>query len=411
MNFDKRVEYVVFHSAFRRVLAKDITALESIPRHDTSHMDGYAVNSKDIANASKTSPVVLSIKRKLLLPGSSSKQALVRGEALSVATGTRIPEGADAVIPLEQVEVVNRSKRRLIDRRIAVQKPLPSGAFVYPTGADIQKGETLLSKGSILRAQDLGLLASLGTMEVHVIAKPRIAIIPTGDEITDDISETSNDLNSEKRGKTLNSNSHVLARIIEDAGAESFYAGIAPDDAGAIAMKIKEALETCEMVITLGGSSAGKFDLVKNAINSLEKAGMIAHGIKVDRGRVTGAGIVERKPVIMLPGPIQGAMSGFIALALPLIQEMSGATDVSLRVPAMLTKEWRARKRFPNFMKVVYVSLSHHNGQFKAEPLHAESESVKILVRANGYILVPESVTGLAANQNVEVNLLSGLSF
>lgn len=211
IRFRYRTEFVSFHTAFGRVLARDVVAREDIPRYDVAHMDGYAVSSVDIANASETSPITLKVKGELLLPGNSSnniKASIGIGEARPVATGGRLPERADTIVPVENVVTMtaataimdpctardddnnndhfkkakvshgteqgrfDQRKRlaelqRVLEKKgangpgIKVQKPLPRGAFVYHVGSDAQKGELLLQKGSILRAQDAGMLASL----------------------------------------------------------------------------------------------------------------------------------------------------------------------------------------------------------------------------------------------------------
>ncbi|HVX02703.1 MAG TPA: molybdopterin molybdotransferase MoeA [Nitrososphaera sp.] len=460
--FRHRTEPVSIRTAFGRVLARDIVAKDDIPRYDVTHMDGYAVSSEDIADASEISPVMLKVKGRLLLPGNGIKKRIGRGEAYAVATGSRLPDGADTVVPVENVVMITSAatmntrtekngnhgtKQGRIDQRLAtlasrgeeaqekgvsqprikIQNPLHRGAFVYHAGADAKKGELLLQKGTALRSQDVGMLASLKMSRVPVFTIPKIAIIPTGDELTDDITGTTKVSHSsssppKKKGKkVLNSNSPVLTKLIEGMGAITHYDGIAPDDFKAIRTRIKRAIRICDMVITLGGSSAGKFDLVETAIDSLGKPGVIARGIAVDRGRVTGAGIIKRKPIVILPGPIQGAVSGFIALALPLIEYMTGSSTATntrlLQIPATLATDWRARNKFRDYLKVVYVSLVQTDDDddgirsFKAEPVQAESESMKVLVKANGYVIVPESVTCMAAGSNVSVQLLPGFSF
>ncbi len=449
--FRYKVEQASFRTAFRRILAKDIIAKEAIPRYNLSHMDGYAINSADVADASEASPATLRVKGGLLLPSSTTKAALGRGEAWPISTGSYLPQGADAVVPVEDISITENThagkdsqekksnynhkelrqlegkystsiqeqydKRGLFRRhQINIRRSLPRGAFVYHAGTEATKGELLLSKGTVLRAQDVCMLASLKMWKVPVLAKPKIAIIPTGNELTDNISEISNgaSIRHTKR-KIFDSNSFIISKLIEDAGGIPYYGGIASDDLRAIARRIKHALKLCDMVLTLGGSSMGRFDMVETAVNSLGKPGIIAHGVRVDRGRVTGAAIIEQKPIIILPGPIQGAVSGFIALVFPLIKRMSGSNcSCPLIVPAILTKDWQARKSFSDFKKIVYVSLVQDDSNnttelLKANPLQGESESSKILVKANGYIILEESVISMTAGQKVNVCLLPSL--
>ncbi|MDG7028523.1 MAG: hypothetical protein JRN16_08955, partial [Nitrososphaerota archaeon] len=135
------------------------------------------------------------------------------------------------------------------------------------------------------------------------------------------------------------------------------------------------------------------------------------HGIKMDRGRVTGVAVVRRKPVVMMPGPIQGALNAFILFALPVIQKLSMVGDETIKARARLTRRWEARRKFSDFTKVVYLNLTEGEGGLKAEPLSAETESMSLLVRSTAVTVVPEEVRSMEAGQEVEAMLIPGISY
>ncbi|HYY50514.1 MAG TPA: molybdopterin molybdotransferase MoeA [Nitrososphaeraceae archaeon] len=407
-------ELVSTVAAYRRVLGENIISKSNIPAYDTSHMDGFAVKAKEISRASRTKPVFLKIIPRLVTNNSEksdfhhrshnasflaswSYNVLRSGEAFEISTGGYLPKGADTIIPFEDATK--------IDNEIKVDSPFPKGAFVYPIGTDVKAKQPIFSKGQLLRAQDIGLLASLSIKKVVLYKKPTVGLIPTGSELSDELDHIA-------PGKKLNTNSLIIARLIQESGGLPIDFRITPDDMNAIRRKLYNALDTCDLILTTGGTSIGKHDLVQSAINSIGKPGMLTHGIKLDRGRVAGLALLNRKPIVCLPGPIQAALNVFIVFAYPMIRHLSGrlGKKPSSVFYATLTKGWEARKRFPDFLKVVYVKLSYYKNTFKADPLAGETESMSLLSKANGYILVPEKVRKMIAGQTVAVNLLRGFS-
>ena len=406
-------EIISIGGAYKRVLAENIISKSNIPAYDTSHMDGFAVKAKAIAYASRFKPVFLKIRSRRTagssgktdfhhlkhtpLSISSSHDILRSGEAFEIATGGYLPKGADTIIPIEEATIIGS--------KIKVDYPFPKGAYVYPVGADIKYKELIFSKGQSLRTQDVGLLGSLGIKKVIVTKKPTVGLIPTGSELSDDIDHVG-------PCKKFNTNSGVIARLILEAGGLPMDFGITSDDINAILQKLTNALVTCDLILTMGGTSVGKHDLVQMAISSLGRPGMIAHGIRLDRGRVAGLAVLKAKPIVCLPGPIQAALNAFIVFAYPMIRILSGRLrrKTGLIFHANLTKCWQARKKFPDFLKVVYVKLSYCKNSFKAQPLAGETESMSLLSKANGYILVPEKVRKMIAGQTVPVYLLPGFS-
>ena len=154
-------------------------------------------------------------------------------------------------------------------------------------------------------------------------------------------------------------------------------------------------------------------DLVAESINDIGKPGILVHGIKLDRGRVTGLAALQGRPIIILPGPVQGAVNAFIIFAHPLIRLMLGLEPFTKPfILAKLTGDWNARRKFQNFTKIAYVKMSRSaSGDFHAKPIAGETTDITVLTRANGFILVPERSTMIKKGQKVKINVLPGLSF
>ncbi|MGN6709346.1 MAG: molybdopterin molybdotransferase MoeA [Candidatus Nitrosocosmicus sp.] len=394
-------EFVPVFSSAGRVLSDDIKSNHNIPEYNSSHMDGYAVNSKDTINASASNPVTLKVAKEISVLGELSTYDLKSREAFRINTGGFLPHKADAVIPIENTSQNN-------DDEIVITRPASRGNFVYESGSDIKRGSEVLSKGQILRVQDMTLLANLKLMSVPVFQKPKVAIIPTGSELTDNLTEYKN--NSFK--KIINTNGPLISFITGEIGAIPYSFPVIEDNLDLLKTKLKLAFEESDIVVTIGGSSIGKHDLVAESVNSIGKPGLIIHGVRLDRGRVSGLGVINEKPVVMLPGPIQGALNAFIAFVRPMIRSFQGLPQKSnLSVIATISDDWTARKRFINFKKIVYVKVCTHKNNLIAIPYVGETQSISLLTKCNGYIEVPEETIEIKTGEKVLVNLLPGFSF
>jgi len=386
-----RSEKVPTTSALGRVAVDRVIAELNSPSFPLSHMDGYAANSFDLRRVNR-GEVRLKITGELG-PGSSKSMRIERGETIRVSTGTRIPDGADAVIPAEEV--------RVEAGRIVSTSTIRPGEFVYPIGADFRKGELLLRGNHKIRAQDVGLLLSLGIETVNVSKIPTVAVLATGSELFD--------VGNPSAGKVLNTHGPLIANMVRAFGCTPLEVGVTPDDKRKLAGRIRRALKHADLVITLGGTSVGRLDLITEVVRSF-KPEVLYHGLRIDRGRVAGVAVLHRKPLLMLPGPIQGAMNAFVLVGIPILDKLRGGGGSTIKVRAMLTANWDARSRFRNFTKVVYVRLEEDAG-LKAEPLTGDTESITILTKATGYVVVPEHVTRLNTGDFVEVNLTPGFSY
>ncbi len=364
-------------------------------------MDGFALKSEDTIHASESNPITLKITKGKSTLGIPPSDVLKSGESYRIQTGGYLPNSTDAVVPIEHVKIVDYDS-------IEILSPINKGSFVYHAGSDIREGEKVLHKGQVLRSQEMALLAFLNISMVPIFRKPIIAIIPTGTELTDDVEEN-------KKGKTqkiINTNGPILSCIIEETGGTPLNFAVTPDKMDILEYNIKIALIKSDIVITLGGTSVGEHDIVETTINSFGNPGVLVHGVKLDRGRVSGLGVINGKPIFMLPGPIQGALNAFIVFVRPLVRMFSGLSQKSdVKIVATITENWQARKKFFNFTKIVYVNVFRNEDSFLAKPMTGETQSLSLLTKSNGYVIIPERVTSINAGEKVEVNLLPGFSY
>lgn len=389
---NRRAETVPVWDAHGRVSAQDVLAPADVPRFPTSHWDGYAAMAADLTTAGDSSPVSLTLVGKVR-PGARPLIAIKSGEAMQVSTGARLPSGADTVVPLEAAQVEGA--------RVAVNQPSPPGSHVYGMSEDLKKGDIILRRGQTMRAQDLGLLISLGFRKVKVRRRPKVSVIATGTELTA--------ARRPRAGKVVNSHTPVFLQLLRGLGCTALDLGIAKDNPAEIVRRVQGALARSDFVMTLGGTSVGEHDYIATAVASLGPK-LMFRGVKLDRGRVTGISVVKGKPVLMMPGPIQGAMNAFLVLALPIIEVLSGSAGRAIEIPCVFGEAWEARRRFADFRKVVYVKLEG-GPTMVARPLGAETESMMVLAEADGYVVIPENATRVDAGGRAMVRLLPGFSF
>jgi molybdenum cofactor synthesis domain-containing protein len=386
-------ETVATRKAFGRVAAETVVGQLDLPPFSTSHMDGFAIRADDSRGATQERPISLTPVGSVPL-GTRPVRAIGKGEAVRLSTGSFLPEGADSVLPVEEGKV--RSGR------LRVSHEVPVGAFVFKAGEDISKGRIVAKKGEVLRAQDIGVLVALAIQRVRVWRRPTIGVLATGNELTNSMST--------RTFKTRNSHAPIFLALGNAIGCNVIDFGIAPDSVNAILGKVKQGLRKADVLFMTGGTSVGRHDLGDQVMARLRPR-VLCHGLRMDRGRVAGVAVVKGKGIVMMPGPVQGAMNAFVLLGLPMIAKISGMRSFGMTVNAKLTRSWEARKRFPNFTKVVYLRLFQSRGGTFAEPLAGETESISLLADSNAYAVIPEEVTRLEAGRTVDAQLLPGFSF
>lgn len=379
-----KVVEVSLKQALHRVLAEDLVAQENLPRFDKSAMDGYAVKSADLAGATQSKPAILQLTQADQVDAKQAKQ---------VWTGNPIPKGADAVIMLEDTQ------KRGEDLEVWTQ--LAPWVNISKIGEDIKKGDLIVKAGTRLNPYSMGLAAALGYTNIKVTENPKIAIIATGNEITE--------VGTERLPNQIyDSNKTMIAAMCHELGAQTTDLGIAKDNIDEIAEKIKSALKTHDVVITTGGTSVGGLDLVPDAVNKLGKPGVIVHGVALRPAMPTGVAMLEGKPVLILSGNPVAAVIGFEVFGRPLICKMLGMTQTEPRpiVNAVLARRITSALGRKTYVR---VRVTMKNNLF-AEPVSAKgSGSISTMTQSNGYVIVPENREGISEGETVIVQMFGTL--
>ncbi len=385
-----KLEMVSVERALGRYLGKNIVANQHIPPADRSVMDGYAVRSEDVQNASRGNPSILLVVGESRL-GEICRTTVKLGEAAAVATGSMIPVGADTVA------IVERTKN-LPGNRIAVHAPATAGQSISRKGEDVTPGKVVLTKGKRLRPQDVGIIRALGLARVQVVKSPRIAILSTGNELA---------RSTMKRdpAKVVDINRPILSGLVEELGAKPLDLGIVGDDEKGITRALRKGLGLSDVVLVSAGSSVGKRDLVPTCVNALGKPGMLVHGIAMRPAMPTGLAVVNGKPVLSLPGFPVSAMIAFRVFARPLIAKLMGVQEKTDPTAKVILKERITGT--PGSRTFVRVKVTKSDEGLVAEPLKAQRSSVLMsMVGANGIVTIPEELSAVEAGQAVDVSLI-----
>ena len=383
------VESIPIMDAVGRILARDVFAQSYLPATDLSALDGYAVRSNDLRDASQTSRVVLRIVGECRL-GEPCHLKIASGEAVVVATGSCMPKEADVVVMVERTS-------RLRENMIEVRSAVTLGEGVTQKGADFAPGRRVLQKGRRLRPEDVGALKALGLSKVFVVRRIRVGVLSTGNELV-------NSQQTNKGAKVVDINRPVISAMVKELGAEPVDLGIARDEVREIRQALTKGLRGSDVVLVTAGSSVGKRDLVPSCINSLGRPGMLVHGIAMRPGMPTGLAVVNRKPLVSLPGFPVSAIIAFKAFVRPLLAKLSGFPMPAERSIKAILKERISGA--PNLRTFVRVKVEKVEAGFLACPLKVQrSSSLTSMVDANGILTIPESVGAIEAGEEVDVSL------
>lgn len=380
-------ELVPVPEALNRILAEDVKAETSVPSFDKAAMDGYAVVAEDTFGASQTNPSLLRMIGESKI-GETPRILLHRGETAAIATGAPVPQGANAVVMIENT-------KRLDTGYVEVYSAVAPGENVSQVGEDVRQGTVVLEIGRKLKPPDLGLLVALSRRSVRVVRKPRVGVLSTGNELS---------AGKSSGGKIVDVNRPTLMAMVEECGGMPVDLGIAKDDPKQISQKVTQGLRSADLVLVTAGTSVGKGDLVPDVINALGKPGMLVHGIAMRPSLPTGLAVVNGKPVVSLPGLPVSAMFAFSTFVQPLILKMLGAEpDPQAKIRARTTKRIVG---LPGFRTFIRVRVKEEDGKLVAEPLRTPGSGVlTTLTRANGIVVVPENVEGFDEGAEIEVQL------
>jgi molybdopterin molybdotransferase len=377
-------EKVSLLEALGRVMAEDIYANRNIPPLDNSGMDGYAVKYADIRNGSKGRPIHLKVVENLPA-GSVSTKRLGKGQAIRIMTGAPIPKGADTVIPVEETEEK--------DGFVSIFKAVPFGEYIRRAGEDVKRGDGVLSRGDFIRPAEVGMLASVGRSFVSVYQRPMVAILCTGEELVDvdgDLDEV----------KIISSNLYTLAAQVKDCGAIPIQLGIARDQKEEIREKLRQGIRA-DVLISSAGVSVGDYDFVKGALSDLGME-MVFWRVAMKPGKPLAFGTMNGKPVFGLPGNPAASMVSFEQFVRPSLLKMMGHRQLFRPVIEAVLKE--DIRREPKKRHFIRASVSIEKDDYVVAIPGAGGLSA--MIRANGWIVIPEDQEIVRAGEKVKVQLL-----
>ena len=378
-------EEVDISEASGRILAEDVKSSEYVPGFDRSSVDGFAIRAKDSFGCTESIPAILKLTAEVEM-GKEYTDALPKGCCVSVPTGGKVPEGADSVVMIEYTERYSKDE-------VAVIKPVAPGENMVYKGDECIPGQLIAPKGTLIKAQHIGVFASLGINKLTVAKRPVAGIISTGDELVP-INETPSD------GQVRDVNSYLLSAICKEAGCIPRTYGFVKDNEELIRELLKTAISECDLVLISGGSSVGQKDATAKLIE--EWGPLLFHGIAMKPGKPTILGKCGNKALVGLPGHPGASFFVSKIFVKAIIDRLTGRKGSEHFVTAVLTEAVPA-----NQGRTVYtgVSLEYSNGKTYAGPVQSKSGLVGSFTRSDGYICVPRDCEGFGKGTEVKVYL------
>jgi molybdopterin molybdotransferase len=386
----QRVETIESGRALDRVLAEDVIAPEPLPPFRRSTVDGYAVRAADTFGAGPSLPAYLKVIGEVPM-GAGAELRLGPNEAAAVHTGGMLPDLADAVVMLEDTQRAQAAE-------IEVMRSVAMGENVLQAGEDLAAGEVALPVGTQLTAPDIGGLMGLGITRVAVRARPRAALISTGDEVV------SHD-RVVKPGQVRDVNSGMLAALVGGAGGEAVELGIVVDDADALLAAARMAIRDADIVVISAGSSVSARDITATVIDDLGAPGVLVHGVAIRPGKPTILAACDGTAVVGLPGnPVSAYVVARLFL-LPVLARMLGMPQDRPQpsVAAFFSTRLASRAGREDFVPVRLIPTEIG---WRAEPVYGRSNLIFTLARADGLLRIAAESTGLEQGDRVDVELL-----
>ena len=380
-----QTEEISIYDAHKRVLAEDITAFHDSPPFDKSAMDGFALIAEDTFGASNSVPKEFRIVD-AIGAGDFTDKKVANGEAIVIATGAPIPEGANAVLMKEYTTTDGDD--------LTIYSQVTPGENISPKSEDIKKGQKVLDKNTFIRYQELGLIASAGYDTVKVFKKPKVKLIITGNEL---VEPTREDID---KAKIINSNQFAIKAMVEDSGAVCDIACVG-DSFDEVKDAILKASDDYDVIMTTGGTAISKGDVVLDVVDDIGE--ILFHGVAVRPGKPAGAGIVNGKMIFTFSGQPVAAMSQFDMFARKYLFEMQGrAFDFhivkrtsQLKIPSQLGRT--------DFIRAVTDDV------YAKHVLNRGSGIIRSMVEANSYIIIDENDEGYQKDDIVDVVFFDSL--
>ena len=375
-------------------LAQEIKAREAIPLFDSSSVDGYAVRVRDLRNASEQNQVRLPVAL-TIAAGSSAPRTLKPLQTMKIMTGAPLPRGTDAVVMKELVKV--RGKE-IIFKSAAME-----GANLRKRGEEFYKGESVLSKGTVITPPVIGLMATLGYEDVKVYRKPSVALVITGNEVRSPSRRL-------RRGEIRDSNSFSISSILRSIGIDPALVMHVRDRKEDLSKAFARAIKKADVVISAGGVSVGDFDFVKEVLNDL-RVETVFWRVAMKPGKPNYFGTRGNKLVFGLPGNPVSALVSLEVLVMPALQKMMGLPrGAVLNSLALMESEFRRSPGRVEFVRAVATRLP--DGHFSVKPVSGQgSHMVGGLAAANCLIILSENKERIEKGESVTIRTLSWTKF
>jgi len=393
------IEEVSLLQAAGRILSAEIKSDINLPLFTNSSMDGFAVRAEDVEGAREDQSVILTVVEDIPA-GRRPTRKLGINQTARIMTGAPLPEGANAVVPVEETDQYNsgsRTESLLLPAEIEVRRSVSEGDYIRWVGEDVTSGEVVLQPNSRLRPQDLGLLAMLGISKISVFRHPRIVILSTGDELIP-VEE------SLQPGKIHDSNAYTLSALISRDGGTPEYLGIVPDQEQAVRDGLETAVKhNADLILSSAGVSVGAFDFVRSIIQS--DGELEFWRVNIRPGKPIAFGKFQGVPFIGLPGNPVSAFVGYEVFVRPSILRLSGVENpIRSRIKTKIGEDIRSDGRESYLRAVVHSQ----NGEWIARLTgHQGSGNLLSLVQANALLIIPSGVKSLPSGTEVEAWLLN----
>ena len=400
-------EVVDATSSLHRVTAEDILAPHPLPEFARSSVDGFALRAQDTYGAGDSAPAYLRLIGEVRM-GAAPAFRVASGECSLIHTGGMVPQGADAVVMLENTQAVAPRSGASdvmgpspVDGEIEVLKPTAVGENVIAAGEDVRQGDVVVRRGVRIRPPEMGGLMALGIMAVRVVRQPKVGVISSGDEVVDPHLRPA-------PGQVRDVNAHALASLVSEHGGSAVLYGIVPDDRTAVLNVATRAADECDMVLISGGSSASARDTTADVIQRLGPPGVLVHGINIRPGKPTIFGFGQGKAIIGLPGnPVSAVVIGLLFVA-PALQQILGlpVDQPVATVRARLTVNLSSQAGREDWWPVRLLPPAEAGREWAADPIFGKSNLIFSLAAASGLLRIPPEANGLAAGEIAEVRPL-----